>query len=122
MHAYPLPRYFGKFWVAEGVKNTLKLTFLPLFGHTRSSVGKTHFWRGKWKPNSEIPLGLEIRQENIYNELSCAQFGHQEGLQNWLQTGVTHREFRRYALGILAHFLLCNSVFRLVLASLTFLP
>ena len=57
MHSYPLPRYFDKFWVAEGVKNTLKLTFLPLFGHTRSSVGKTHFWRGKWQPMIQVDIG-----------------------------------------------------------------
>ena len=93
MHAYPLPRYFDKFWVARKVKNTLKMTFLPLFGHTGSSVGKTHFWRGKWKPNSELPLGLEIRQVDISNELSCAQFGHREGLQNQLQTGATYWGF-----------------------------
>ena len=121
MHAYPLPRYFDKFWVAGRVKNTLKMTFLPLFGHTGSSVGKTHFWRGKWQPNSEIPLGLESRQADRSNELSYAQFGHREGLQNRLQSGMTHREFRCGALGILAHFSLSNSVFCLVLANLNFL-
>ena len=121
MHSYPLPRDFDKFWVAGRVKNTLKMTFLPLFGHTGRSVGKTHFWRGKWQPNSEITLGLEIRQADLSNNLSCAKFGDWEGLQNQLQTGVTHREIRRGALGIFAHFGLSNSVFHLVLDSLTLL-
>ena len=61
MHAYPWPRDFDRFWASIRVKNTLKMTFLPLFGHTGSRVGRTHFWRGKWKLNSEIPLVLEIR-------------------------------------------------------------
>ena len=104
MHAYPLPRYFDKFWVARRVKNTLKMTFLPLFGHTGSSVGKTHFWRGKWQPNSEILPDLESRQAGLSNELFCTQFGHQEGVQNRLQSSMTHRDFRRDALGILAQF------------------
>ena len=96
------------------------MAFLPLFGHTGSSVGTFDFWRGQWKQNSEIPLGLVIKQADISNELSHAQFGHQEDLQNRLQSGMTHRDFRRNTLGILAYFSLSNSIFRLVLASLTF--
>ena len=121
MHAYPWPRDFDRFGASKRVKNTLKMTFLPLFGHTRSSVGRTHFWRGKWKPNSEIPLVLKIIQAELSNKPTWIQFGQREGLQNQLQTGKTHREFRRNALGILAHFLLSNSVFHLVLDSLTLL-
>ena len=62
------------FWASRRVKNTLKMTFLPLFGHTGSSVGKNHFWWVKWKPNLDITLGLERRQVDISNELSCTQF------------------------------------------------
>ena len=97
------------------------MTFLPLFGHTGSSVGKNHFWRRTWKQNSKIQLGLESRQVELSNELSYAQFGLREGTQNQPQSGATHRDFRRGALGILAQFSLSNSDFRLVLASLTFL-
>ena len=43
-------------------QNTSKTPFLPLFGHTGSNVGRTHFWRGKWTPNLEIPPFLESRQ------------------------------------------------------------
>ena len=74
MYSYPLPRDLDKFWASRRVKNTLKMTFLPLFGHTGRSVGKTHFWRGTWQPNLEIQLGLEIWQEELSNELSYAQF------------------------------------------------
>ena len=123
MHAYPWQRYFDRFWASKRVKNTLKMTFLPLFGHIGSSVGRTHFWRGKWKPNSENPLVLESRQEYLSKKPTWSKFGHQEGLQNQLQTGTTHREIRRSTLEIFAHFGLSNSVFRLVFDILTlFLP
>ena len=101
MHAYLWPRDFDRFWASRRVKNTLKMTFLPLFGHTGSSVGRTHFWRGKWKPNSEILVVLERRQASLSNKPTWRKFGHWEGLQNQLQTGATHREIRRSALGIL---------------------
>ena len=94
---------------------------MPLFGHTGSSVGRFDFWRVKWKPNSEIPLGLEIRQADLSNELSYTQFLLQEGPYNTPQSGAKHRDFRRGALGISAPFSLNNSDFRLVLASLNFL-
>ena len=48
---------------------------LPLFAHIGSSVGRFDFWRVKWQPNPEIPLGLEIRKEGLSNELSYTQFG-----------------------------------------------
>ena len=102
MHAYPLPKDFDKFLVSLRVKNTLKMAFLPLFGHTGSSVGRFDFWRGTWKPNSEIPLGLESRQVYISNELSCTQFGLREGPLNQPQRGAMHRDFRCGALGNLA--------------------
>ena len=45
MHAHKWPRNFDRFWASKKVKNTSKMTFLPLFGHTGSGVGKTHFWK-----------------------------------------------------------------------------
>ena len=78
------------------------MAFLPLFAHTGSSVGILDFLRGKWQPNSEIPLGLESRHVDISKEISYAQFGLREGPQNQPQSGAMHRDFRRDALGNLA--------------------
>ena len=78
------------------------MTFLPLFGHTGSNVDRFDFGMRKWLQNPEIPLGLEIRQADISNELSYTQFGLREGPQNQLQSGAAHRDFRRGALRILA--------------------
>ena len=57
------------FGLPKGSK-TQKMTFLPPFAPTGSSVGRLDFGRGKWMPNPEIPLGLESRQAGISNELS----------------------------------------------------
>lgn len=92
MHAYQCPRKFDKFWAPKRVKNTPKMTFLPLFGHTGSSVGKTPFWRGKWRPNLKIPLVLESTQVDLSKTCTWRRFGHREGLQKWLQIGTMHRE------------------------------
>ena len=104
MHAYLWPRYFYRFWASRRVKNTLKMTILPLSGQTGSSVRRTHFWSGKWKPNLEILLVLESRQAELSNKSTWSQFGHREGLQNWLQTSATHREIGCDTLGILLSF------------------
>ena len=56
-----MEKTFVKFWASKRVKNTSKMPFLPLFGDIGSSVGRTHFWRGKWTPNSEIQPVLESR-------------------------------------------------------------
>jgi len=44
--AQKLPRHFIKVWVPKRSKNMQKMTSLPLFGHTGSSLGRMHFWRG----------------------------------------------------------------------------
>ena len=53
-----------RFWQVlgfqKGQKHPKNDLSTPFWTHG-SSVGKTHFWRVKWKPNSEIPLVLESR-------------------------------------------------------------
>jgi len=85
-------------------KKTSKMTFLPLFGHTISSVGRTQFWMGKWRPNLEITLVLESRQIDISNKSTWSKFGAWEGLQNHLQKGATHREINTVHRRKFAHF------------------
>ena len=122
MHAHKWPRNFDRFCASKKVKNTPKMTFLPLFGHTGRNVGRTQFWRGKWRPNSEIILLLKIIQAYLSNKPTWRKFGHREGLQNQLQTSATHREIRRGALEDFAHFLLSNYVFHLVSWKFDFSP
>jgi len=57
-----MAKKFGQVLSPQEVKNTLKMTSPPLISHTKSSLGRLRFWRGKWAPNPEIPLGLESRQ------------------------------------------------------------
>ena len=87
-----MKKKFGHDLSLEEVKNTQKMTSLPLFWHTGSSLGRMKIWRGKWAPNSEIPLGLEIRQAKISNKHTWAQFGFLQVPQNRLQSGATHIE------------------------------
>lgn len=92
MHTQKLLEIFDKSWASKRVKNTSKMLTLPLFGHTGSSFGRTDFWRGKWTPNSKIPLVLEIRQIDISNKPTWRKFGEGEGLQNRLGKNVMHRK------------------------------
>ena len=65
MLAYQWPRNFDRFWALKKVNNTQRMTLLPLFWHTASSVGRTQFWRGKWRPNSKIPLGCKVDRKTF---------------------------------------------------------
>ena len=65
---------------------------LPLFEPTGRSVGRTDFWRGKWTPNSKIPLVLESRQIGLSIKPTWSKFGEGEGLQIQLGKGVEHQE------------------------------
>jgi len=87
-----LDKKFGHVLSPYEVKNTLKMTSLPLISHTESSLGRLKFWRGKWEPNSEIPLGLESRQVGISNKHTWAQFGLYRVPQNQQQSSATHTE------------------------------
>ena len=57
-----MAKKFGQALSPQEVKNTQKMTSLPLFWHTGSSLGRLQFWRGKWHPNWKFSLGLESRQ------------------------------------------------------------
>ena len=83
----------------QKVKKHAKNDLLPLFGHTGSSLGRLHFWRGKWAPNWEIPLGLESRHPALSNKPTLASFGCREVPQKWAQRCATRREMARYASG-----------------------
>lgn len=87
-----LDKKFGQDLSLHEVKNTQKMTSLPLFWHTGSSLGRMKIWRGKWAPNSEIPVGLEIRQDRISNKHTWAHFGLLQVPQNRLPSGAAHRE------------------------------
>ena len=73
------------------VKNTQKRTSLPLFWHTGSSLGRMKIWRGKWAPNSKIPVGLESRQDRFSKNPTWAHFGHSQVSQNRPRSSVVHR-------------------------------
>jgi len=77
-----LDKKFGQVLSPKEVKNTLKMTFLPLISHIGSSLGRLRIWRGKWAPNSEIPLGLESRQVGFFNKHTWDQFGLHKMHQN----------------------------------------
>ena len=68
-------QYLGEawFWVLslQKLKIHLKNDFLPTFWVAESDLGRNGFWGVKSTPNSEIPLGMEIRQTKISNEPSC---------------------------------------------------
>ena len=70
----PLLRNLIKFWASRKSEKHAKNDFLPLFWHTRSNLGRLQFWRGKWSPNLEIPLGLESRHPEISNKPTFASF------------------------------------------------
>ena len=77
---------------------------LPLFGHTRSSLGRSQLWRGKWPPNWNIPLGMESQHPKISNKTTCASFGCWKVPQNLPERRATCREMVCYTLGKLASF------------------
>ena len=83
----------------QKVKKHAKSDLLPLFGHTGSSLGRMHFWRGKWAPNWEIPLGLESRHLDLSNKPTWASFGSLEVPQKWAERRATRRDLARYASG-----------------------
>ena len=85
-----MAKKFGQVLSPQEVKNTQKMTSLPLFCHTGSNPGRLKFWRGKWHPNLEITLGLESRQAGLSNKHTWAQFGLQEVPQNQLHSGAAH--------------------------------
>ena len=87
-----LDKKFGHDLCLQEVKNTQKMTSLPLFWHTESSLGRMNIWRAKWAPNSEIPLGLESRQDRLSNKHTWAYFGLLQVPQNRLQSGAEHIE------------------------------
>ena len=87
-----MTKKFGQVLCPQEVKNTQKMTSLPLFWHTESSLGRLKFWRGKWHPNLKIILGLESIQAYLSKKHTWAQFGLREVPQNQLQHGTTHRE------------------------------
>ena len=86
----------------QKVKKQEKNDLFPLFGHTGSSLGRLHFWRGKWPPNWEIPLGLESRHPDLSNKPTCASFECHEVPQKWAQRRAMRWEMACYASG---HFL-----------------
>ena len=90
MLSYLWPRNLGRFWALKEVKNTQKMTSLPIFWHTGSSIGRMNIWTGKWAPNSKIPLGLESRQDRFSRKHTWAHFGLLQVPQNRLQRGATH--------------------------------
>lgn len=90
---------FHQFFGPQKVKRHAKHDLLPLFGHTWSSLGRMHLWRGKWAPNFEIPLGLEIRHPDLSNKPTWAQFGCREVPQKWAERRATRRVLARYAWG-----------------------
>ena len=76
----------------QKVKKQAKNDLLPLFGHTGSSLVRLQFWRGKWKPNWEIPLGLESRHPDLSKKPTCASFGFREVPQKWPERRATRWE------------------------------
>ena len=88
----------------QEVKNTLKMTSLPLIPHTERSLGRLRFWRRKWAENSEIPLGLEIRQPRLSKKHTWEHFRLLEVPQNKLQSGVVHIESGAAHIGKKANF------------------
>lgn len=95
MEKYACSQMAKKFWQVlsfqKGQKH-LKNDLSTPFWHTGRSLGRTHFWRGKWRPNSTIPLVLESIQEKISKNPTWRKFGYREGLQKQLQKGAMHRE------------------------------
>jgi len=84
-----------KFWQDLGllkVKKHPKMASLPLFWHTENNLGRMNIWRGKWAPNSKIPIGLESRQDRLSNKSTLAHFWHLQVPQNRPQSGTMHRE------------------------------
>ena len=79
----------------QKVKKQAKNNFLPHFLHTESSLGRLQFWRGKWQPNSEIPLGLESRHPEFSNKPTFASFGHLKGPQKCSQRRATRQDLAR---------------------------
>ena len=75
----------------QKVKKQAKNDFLPHFWHTESSLGRLQFWRGKWPPNLEIPLGSESRHPDLSSKLTLAPFGHLEVPQKCSQRRATHQ-------------------------------
>ena len=102
-------RNLGKVWVPKRSKNMQNMTSLPLFWHTGSSLGRMHFWRGKWTPNWKIPLALEIRQERLSNKTTWAQFGLRQVPQNQQQSSATHTEISAAHRGFWPNFSPSNS-------------
>ena len=88
-----MAKTFGQVLSPQEVKNTQKMTSLPLFWHTGRSLERMKIWRGKWAPNLEIPLGLESRQARLSNKHTWSQFGLRKVPQNQLQSGMTHTVF-----------------------------
>ena len=87
-----LDKEFGHDLSLQEVKNTEKMTSLPLFWHTGSSLRRMKIWRGKWAPNSEIPLGLASRQARLSKKHTWSHFGLLQVPQNSLQIGAAHIE------------------------------
>ena len=84
-----------KFWQGmslQKVKKHPKMASLPLFWHTESSLGRMKIWRGKWAPNSKIPVGLESIQDRLSKKPTWAHFGHLKVTQNSPQSSKAHRE------------------------------
>ena len=67
MHPQTLPKHFIRFWMVKELKNTMKTTLLPPFAPAGSTSGRKKFWRDKWAPNWEIPLGLDSQHPGISN-------------------------------------------------------
>ncbi len=85
-----LENKFGHDLSLQEAKNTQKMASLPLFWHTGRSLGRMKIWRGKWAPNTKIPLGLEIRQARPSNKHTWGHFGLRKVPQNSLQSIAMH--------------------------------
>lgn len=105
---------FVKFWAFKRVKTMSKMPSLPLFVHKGSSVGRTHFSRGKWTPNLEIPLVPESRQTGLSNKPNWRNFFAWKCLQNQLQNGAMHKENDMVHKRKNCYFCQKNSIFCLV--------
>ena len=75
----------------QKVKKHPKMASLPLFWHRGSSLGRIKIWRGKWAPNSKIPVEIESRQDTLSNKSTWAHFWHLKVPQNRPQSSAAHR-------------------------------
>jgi len=84
MKKYENPKNFMNFGGVLGHqkgKKHLKIALSAIFGPIGSSAVRTDFRRGKWMPNSEIPLVIESRKIDLSNKPIWNKFGEGEGLQ-----------------------------------------